>query len=372
MKKLLILCIFIVSSINFSSAFIFSDDDIKTMKKNLHAKSFLQENIYIIGHRGSGSYRKLDKDNINKNYENTLESFKDAVILGADGIEFDVFATKDGHIVVIHDDDLKKNVFDIDKNDKDSRISKKNLSDILKLFVGSKKQKIPTFEDIIKFTNKINYIRKKNNINPLILNIDVRDLNVAIKCFQLLKKEIENKSTTIDIKDIYFTSSDYNVLVNLKKYTNNKSNNNVNIVPQANTKQIFGENNVYDNFLIKNPRVYDKRYLKKLQKLIDRNKFIGIDCVVGDVNDNILQECISKKLQLHAYISSIERIKNFDKLSSFIYYAAKNIQIYIKSDDIKKTVDFLMVYRHDNRSTRALEKNRFVKNLPLKNLILSN
>lgn len=40
--------------------------------------------------------------------ENTLLSFKKAFELGVDGIELDVHMTRDGEIVVIHDESLKR------------------------------------------------------------------------------------------------------------------------------------------------------------------------------------------------------------------------------------------------------------------------
>ncbi len=55
----------------------------------------------IIGHRGnSGNPPNL------LNIENTVESFQDAWALGADGIELDAILSKDGILVVHHDDYL--------------------------------------------------------------------------------------------------------------------------------------------------------------------------------------------------------------------------------------------------------------------------
>lgn len=51
-----------------------------------------------VGHRGARMYE----------IENTIESFKKAIALGVNAIEFDVRKTKDGELVVIHDDNLKR------------------------------------------------------------------------------------------------------------------------------------------------------------------------------------------------------------------------------------------------------------------------
>ena len=56
-----------------------------------------------IGHRGARAYE----------VENTIESFKKAVALGANAIEFDVRRSGDGELIICHDDNLKR-VFNID------------------------------------------------------------------------------------------------------------------------------------------------------------------------------------------------------------------------------------------------------------------
>ncbi|MEW6162773.1 MAG: glycerophosphodiester phosphodiesterase family protein, partial [Nitrospirota bacterium] len=51
-----------------------------------------------VGHRGARAYQ----------IENTLESFKKAIELGVGAVELDVRKSKDGRLVIIHDDNLKK------------------------------------------------------------------------------------------------------------------------------------------------------------------------------------------------------------------------------------------------------------------------
>lgn len=52
----------------------------------------------IWGHRGAYHYAP----------ENTIYSFQKAIELGADGVEFDVQLTKDGEVVVIHDETIDR------------------------------------------------------------------------------------------------------------------------------------------------------------------------------------------------------------------------------------------------------------------------
>jgi glycerophosphoryl diester phosphodiesterase len=51
-----------------------------------------------VGHRGARAYET----------ENTIESFGKAIEMGANAVEFDVRRSKDEHLVVSHDDNLKR------------------------------------------------------------------------------------------------------------------------------------------------------------------------------------------------------------------------------------------------------------------------
>ena len=65
-------------------------------EKSLGALRF---SVSRIGHRGSRLEGVL---------ENTIVSFKDAIDAGADVIELDVWLSKDGKVVVFHDDDFSR------------------------------------------------------------------------------------------------------------------------------------------------------------------------------------------------------------------------------------------------------------------------
>lgn len=92
-----------------------------------------------IGHRGAKAYKT----------ENTLESFGKAIELGANAIELDVRRSKDGLLIISHDDTLKK-VYG-----KDTPVSGSTLSELKQLthdriatleeglhFIGGKVEKI--------------------------------------------------------------------------------------------------------------------------------------------------------------------------------------------------------------------------------------
>ena len=98
-------------------------------------------NPLIIAHRGASGEAP----------ENTMDAFKLAWELGADGIEGDFHLTHDGHIVAIHDKDTNK----VTKGKNKLIVKKTNLQELQKIDVGSWKNekyfkaRIPTLEEVI-------------------------------------------------------------------------------------------------------------------------------------------------------------------------------------------------------------------------------
>jgi glycerophosphoryl diester phosphodiesterase len=90
-----------------------------------------------IGHRGARAYEP----------ENTLRSFKKALEIGVDAVEFDVRKTKDNQLVVIHDPDVKRTT------DGKGLVSELTLEEI-KGFSAEKGEKIPTLKEALDFLDK--------------------------------------------------------------------------------------------------------------------------------------------------------------------------------------------------------------------------
>ena len=110
----------------------------------------------IWAHRGASAYAP----------ENSMEAFKMAHEIGADGIELDVHLTKDGHLVVAHDETIDR------CSNGSGLIIDKTLSELLSFDFSNNKEnfsdiRIPTLEqvlDFIKQTNMVLNIEIKNGI----------------------------------------------------------------------------------------------------------------------------------------------------------------------------------------------------------------
>ncbi|RKX39207.1 MAG: glycerophosphodiester phosphodiesterase [Thermotogae bacterium] len=73
--------------------------------------------------------------------ENTLTAFRKAYETGADGVELDVRMTRDGKIVVFHDEDLKRMA------GRSERISDMDYRDLLRINIGG--EKIPLLSEVL-------------------------------------------------------------------------------------------------------------------------------------------------------------------------------------------------------------------------------
>jgi len=109
----------------------------------------------ILGHRG---YR-------GKFVENTIEAFKKAMEYGADGIEYDSRLTKDGTLVVLHDDTIN------------NRKLKELTYEELKQIRFKNRQTIPTVEEVIS-----------NLDDQALLNLEIKEVEAAFPSYEITKR----------------------------------------------------------------------------------------------------------------------------------------------------------------------------------------
>ena len=122
--------------------------------------------VLKIAHRGFSSISP----------ENSIESFKKAASLGIDMVEFDVHQTKDGHIVVMHDENLYRTI------KRKGRIKDLKLEEIRKFHLMNG-EPVPTLKEVIKV------VKDKCG-----LNTDIKSQEITNKILAIIKEEkIENK-----------------------------------------------------------------------------------------------------------------------------------------------------------------------------------
>lgn len=124
----------------------------------------------IQAHRGASAYRP----------ENTLEAFSLAIDQKADGIELDVHLTKDGHVVVAHDERLER-VSNGSGLIHDHTLAALKLLNFNKLFPDQPVCRIPTLEEVFALVQDA----------PVTVNIE-------LKTTELLYPELPEKLVQLE------------------------------------------------------------------------------------------------------------------------------------------------------------------------------
>jgi glycerophosphoryl diester phosphodiesterase len=88
--------------------------------------------MLIFGHRGSSG----------TDPENTIRAFRQAIAVGADGVELDVHATADGVPVVIHDADVSRTT------NGSGEVATMSLAELRQLDAGQGEQ-VPTLDEVV-------------------------------------------------------------------------------------------------------------------------------------------------------------------------------------------------------------------------------
>jgi len=167
----------------------------------------------IIGHRGASAVAP----------ENTMAAFREAIAVGAHGIEFDVRLTRDGVPVVIHDSTLRRT------GGVNQRVADLSWQEISKVDVGSwfklgsfAGEVVPSLAELFNLfqTNNLSlYLEMKCDspaeYRPLaeaccrMINEHSMNERVVVECFQLsaleVLKEIDSDIKTAALFDRVFT-----------------------------------------------------------------------------------------------------------------------------------------------------------------------
>ena len=125
----------------------------------------MDRKIKVIAHRGASAEIP----------GNTISAFKKAIEIGADMIELDVHASKDGYLVVIHDATVDETT------NGTGEVSQLTLTELKELIVEDI-ERIPTLEEVFQLA--------KGKID---INIEIKAENIEEKVVELVRKyELEN------------------------------------------------------------------------------------------------------------------------------------------------------------------------------------
>ncbi|KRU25235.1 glycerophosphodiester phosphodiesterase [Clostridium botulinum] len=153
----------------------------------------------ILAHRGASAYAP----------ENTMAAFKKAIEMNADGIELDVHLSKDGYIVIIHDERVDRTT------DGKGEVKDFSLDELRRLDAGSwfsdeyKDEKIPTLEELLKLI--------KNT--ELYLNIEIK---AGYRAYPNIEEKVIAMIEKYKMLDrVVISSFDHYSLVRVKEINSN-------------------------------------------------------------------------------------------------------------------------------------------------------
>ena len=113
--------------------------------------------IPVLGHRGI----------CEKYPENTMISFEAAINIGVDLIEFDVNVTKDGELVVIHDNSIDRTTYHTGLTRDYTLAELKKIDFGCKFSEEFKGTQIPTLRELLSYVSE--------NTDTLLLNVEIKD-----------------------------------------------------------------------------------------------------------------------------------------------------------------------------------------------------
>ncbi|MFA4661460.1 glycerophosphodiester phosphodiesterase family protein [Pyrococcus kukulkanii] len=119
-----------------------------------------KERVIVLGHRGW----------IGKYPENTLLAFQKAIESGADGVEFDVWLTKDGEAIIMHDETIDR-TSNMRGKQKDMTLEELKKAD---LGMG---QRIPTLEEAVEALPR-----------DALINVEIKDVDAVERVYEIVTK----------------------------------------------------------------------------------------------------------------------------------------------------------------------------------------
>ena len=149
---------------------------------------------FVWAHRGASGYAP----------ENTLEAFELAAKLGADGVEFDVQYTKDGEIVVVHDETVDR------VSNGSGFVSQMTLEQLRQLNFNKTHQeysfcKIPTLDEVLEL------------LKPTDLTLNI-ELKTGVNFYPGLEKETVEKVRHFGLENrVIYSSFNHASVLRIKK-----------------------------------------------------------------------------------------------------------------------------------------------------------
>lgn len=223
--------------------------------------------IKVIGHRGNGRTTETPFAN-GKATQQTLSSFKEAVAHGAEGVEFDVFLSRDMVPVIIDKNTIGSHlVADLDCNEIQGIVLPGN-------------EKIPTLEQALILLNDLNTARKTPE--PLFINVELKGPSVVEPTLRVVDQVA--RLYGLDRNNIHYSTTDRDKLSLVRELDSD-----AHIQPTIVTTQLFHPKAVQQpGYFVPLAEAYNKTALKELSKYIRNKGCSAIDTPTSDIRPPLL------------------------------------------------------------------------------------
>ena len=301
-------------------------------------------NLLLVAHRGAGPTSAFGST-FPKQFipENSLQAIKSAILQGADAIEIDIFRSRDGKVMVIHDDELWRNVFNADRRGsilpagetKSSyRVSQKTAEELTKICIGRNGETIPLLSEVVELVNDANNKLAQYHQTPILLNIELKDRTAIAQTLDLVTHS-SRQNDKLASEHIIFCSFKHDALKTLKKEAEARGINNINIAPGIKTADLFGAENMNPDFSLKDPDAgYEQQSMANLRALVEDNDFQGYDGILWDLRQPIVDLAASSNKAIHASTSDFRQYNNNRDFALVLIELSKRVETFFKCDNV--------------------------------------
>ncbi|SDU85880.1 glycerophosphoryl diester phosphodiesterase [Pseudomonas mucidolens] len=300
--------------------------------------------LMLVAHRGTGPtsvFGSTFPDRLQP--ENSLQAIKAAILQGADAIEIDIFKSRDGKVMVTHDDEIWRNAYNADRNG--SRlpasetkatylVGQKTADELRHIPIGPHGETTPMLSEVIALVNDANQTLTRYGKHPIILNIELKDATAVSSMLDLVA-EGKGQTDKLTPENIIFCSFKHKALKELKTEAERRGLSGINIAPGIKTADLFGKQNMKEDFSLKDPNAtYQNNAMDNLRALVEGNGFQGYDGILWDLRTPIVDLAASGNKAIHASTSDFRQYSDNRDFSLVLLELSKRVETFFKCDNV--------------------------------------
>lgn len=303
--------------------------------------------IKVIGHRGSG---RIEKNPFaeGKPPQHSPESYQQAVVDGADGVEFDIFITKDEIPVVIHRAEANKiGIGELTKAELDARNAE--TGDI-----------IYTLQETL---TAILDIQNQTPGSKLYINAELKGPGAVPSTIEVVNKLVDSHG--LDKNQIFYDALEWERVAEMKQLDPDAL-----IMPALSSARLF---NIASGAVLdpeQPERKYDPVAFKELEDFLIEHDAWGIDVMTADVRPEMIELARRLDIGFCSYPQGPQTIENagmthegMKLLEDFSKTSSK--PVIMKTEDIQATRDLIAQInanqQPDIETTEKMLGMRFVR-----------